>query len=82
MTDCLAVFDTTYETLRAEDFFREQGVKFRPVLRPRGVGSSACRMALRFPEEEVDKVKRAVVSGNLTLHSYYRLEGDAWARLE
>jgi hypothetical protein len=80
MGDCIAVFETTHETLRAEEFFRAQKMSFRPVLRPRGLGSS-CRMALRFGEEELEKAKKAVAEGNLVLKSFHRFEGGAWVKI-
>lgn len=80
MSDCIAVFETTHETLRAEDFFRAQNVSSRPVLRPRGLGSS-CRMALLFDEEELEKAKKAVVEGSLVLKSFHRFESGAWVKI-
>lgn len=80
MAHCLAVFETTHETLRAEDFFREQKISFRPVLKPRGLGA-ACRMALRFDEQDLEKARRAVSEGNLALSSLHRFEGGAWVRI-
>jgi hypothetical protein len=80
MTHCLAVFETTYETLRAEDFFRAQNVSFKPVLKPRGIGS-ACRMALRFPIEEFGKAVAAVSAGNLALKAFYRMDGESWVKI-
>ncbi|MBI3581282.1 MAG: DUF3343 domain-containing protein [Nitrospinae bacterium] len=80
MSDCIAVFETTHETLRAEEFFRAQKVPFRPVLRPRGLGAS-CRMALRFAEEELEKARKAVAEGNLVLKSFHRFDGGAWVKI-
>jgi hypothetical protein len=79
--DCLAVFETTHETLRAEDFFRAQQITFRPVLKPRGIGA-ACRMALRFPREELEKAKKAVAEGSLALSAFYSHEGEAWVIIQ
>lgn len=81
MVDCLAVFETTHETLRAEGFFRARQVVFRPVLKPRGIGS-ACRMALRFPREDLEKAKLAVKDGGLALVSFYGLDGTAWVIIQ
>jgi hypothetical protein len=81
MGDCLAVFETTYETMRAEDFFRAREISFRPVLKPRGLGA-ACRMALRFPGAELEKAKKAVQDGQLALSSFYATEGDAWVIIQ
>lgn len=77
----IAIFETTYETLRAEDFFREAGVVFRPVLKPRKIGS-ACRMALQFGEEGLPSAKAAVTKGKLGLKAFYRKEGDQWQKLD
>jgi hypothetical protein len=81
MGDCLAVFETTHETLRAEDFFRAQKISFRPVLKPRGLGAS-CRMALRFKGEDLHKAIKAVADGGLAISSFHRLEGDAWVIIQ
>ncbi len=81
MSDCLAVFGTTYETLRAEDFFREHGIKFRPVLKPRKIGS-ACRMALQFSMDGIEAAKAAVRDGNLALDAFYRKDGDGWEKID
>ncbi len=77
----IAIFDTTYETLRAEDFFREAGVTFRPVLKPRKIGS-ACRMALQFGEEGLPLAKAAVAKGNLALKAFYWKDGEQWQKLD
>jgi len=80
MSDCIAVFATTYETLRAEDFFRAEKIKFKPILKPRKIGS-ACRMALKFSEKDIEAAKRAVSAGNLDLLSFYRKDNDAWEKI-
>ncbi len=77
----IAIFDTTYETLRAENYFREAGVVFRPVLKPRKIGS-ACRMALQFDEEYLPSAKAAVDKGNLALKAFYRKDGEQWQKLD
>jgi hypothetical protein len=77
MKKCIAVFDTTYETLRAEDFFRQENVRFRPILKPRKIGS-ACRMALQFSCGDIGPVKKAVRAGNLALKGFYEKEGEGW----
>ncbi|MDH5543902.1 MAG: DUF3343 domain-containing protein [Nitrospinota bacterium] len=79
MSDCIAVFNTTYETLRAEDFFRAEKIKFKPILKPRKIGS-ACRMALKFSEKDIESAKRAVTAGNLELLSFYRHVNDTWVK--
>lgn len=81
MTDLIAVFLTTFETLRAEDFFKAENVKFRPILKPRKIGS-ACRMALKFKERDLPTAKRAVEAGKLELLSFYRREGDQWVNID
>jgi len=81
MNYCLAVFNTTFETLRAEEFFRAEKVRFRPVLKPRKIGS-ACRMALKFREEDIPKAGKAVSGGNLELLGFYRQEEDGWVKME
>lgn len=77
----IAIFDTTYETLRAEDYFREEGVVFRPVLKPRKIGS-ACRMALQFGEEYLPSAKGAVAKGKLALKAFYWKDGEQWQKLD
>jgi len=81
MSYCLAVFNTTFETLRAEEFFRAEKVRFRPVLKPRKIGS-ACRMALKFREEEISSAGKAVSGGKLELLGFYRLEKDGWIKMK
>ena len=77
MKKCIAVFDTTFETLRAEDFFRKQKIKFRPILKPRKIGS-ACRMALQFSCDDIGMAKKAIKSGGLTLKGFYEKKGEVW----
>ena len=77
----IAIFETTYETLRAEDFFRDAGMAFRPVLKPRKIGS-ACRMALQFDEEYLASAKKAVDNGKLALKAFYRKDGERWQKLD
>ena len=77
MNKCIAVFDTTFETLRAEDFFHKQKIKFRPILKPRKIGS-ACRMALQFSCDDIGAAKKAIAAGGLTLKSFYEKEGEGW----
>ncbi|MBI5177652.1 MAG: DUF3343 domain-containing protein [Nitrospinae bacterium] len=79
MSLCIAVFETTHETLRAEDFFRARDVKFRPVLKPRKIGS-ACRMALQFDCGEMEKALAAVGDGALSLMAFYRKDEDEWVK--
>ena len=81
MSICIAVFETTFETLRAEDFFRAGGVNFRPVLKPRKIGS-ACRMALQFSTGEMEGAKAAVKEGNLALLAFYRKENGNWVKID
>lgn len=80
MSLCVAVFETTHETLRAEDYFRARGVRFRPVLKPRGVGS-ACRMALQFAEDDLAAAHAACAVGGLALKGFYRKTGGGWELL-
>ena len=77
MKKCIAVFDTTFETLRAEDFFKRHKIKFRPILKPRKIGS-ACRMALQFSCGDLGAVKKALSGSGLTLKGFYEQEGDGW----
>ncbi|GMT42508.1 MAG: hypothetical protein IEMM0002_0919 [bacterium] len=81
MSEYIAVFDTAYETLRAEDFFRKEKIKFRPILKPRGIGSS-CKMALQFSADDMEPVKRAVVIGNLALAGFFKEESGKWKKIE
>lgn len=81
MSDLIAVFLTTFETLRAEDFFNAEKVTFRPILKPRKIGS-ACRMALKFREGDLPLAKRAVKAGNLELIAFYRKEDVEWVKIE
>jgi hypothetical protein len=81
MNDIIAVFLTTFETLRAEDFFQVEKVNFRPILKPRKIGS-ACRMALKFKESELPLAKRAVEAGKLELVAFYRREGVQWVKID
>lgn len=81
MKQCIAIFNTTFETLRAEDFFRAEKIKFRPILKPRKIGS-ACRMALRFSEPDIEAAEKAVKKGKLTLLGFYLSEGDDWIKIE
>jgi len=80
MSYCIAIFNTTYETLRAEDFFREANVVFKPILKPRKIGS-ACRMALRFDEKDIRLAEEAIKNGDLELLSFYRQNGDLWDKM-
>ena len=77
MKKCLAVFDTTFETLRAEDFFKRQKIRFRPILKPRKIGS-ACRMALQFSCGELAAAKKAVSENGLSLKGFYEKQGEGW----
>ncbi len=77
----IAIFDTTHETLRAEDYFRDAGVAFKPVLKPRKIGS-ACRMALQFEEKYLPSALAAVGKGKLALKAFYRKSGEQWQRLD
>ena len=81
MSDIIAVFLTTFETLRAEDFFNAEKVNFRPILKPRKIGS-ACRMALKFKEEELPLAKRAVEAGKLELTAFYRRDDVQWMKID
>ena len=77
MKKCIAVFDTTFETLRAEDFFKRQKIRFRPILKPRKIGS-ACRMALQFSCDDLDAAKNALSKSGLALKGFYEKEGELW----
>ncbi len=77
MKKCIAVFDTTFETLRAEDFFKRQKIRYRPILKPRKIGS-ACRMALQFSCDELAAAKKAVSKSGLSLKGFYEKEGEGW----
>jgi len=79
MKKCIAVFDTTFETLRAEDFFKRQKIRFRPVLKPRKIGS-ACRMALQFSCDDLAAAKKAISGSGLTLKGFYEKEGTGWKK--
>jgi len=79
--NCIAVFNTTFETYRAEEFFRNEKIRFRPILKPRKIGS-ACRMALRFAVSDIEAAKRAVRAGELDLKGFYVEAEDGWKPVE
>jgi len=81
LSDLIAVFQTTFETLRAEDFFHAENVKFRPILKPRKIGS-ACRMALKFKEDDLNSAKKAVEAGRLELLAFYRNDDLQWVKID
>ncbi len=81
MKQCIAAFKTTYETLNAEDCFRDAGIKFRPILKPRKIGSS-CRMVLRFDESLLPLAKKVVAKSKLEFAGFYRQEGEIWIKIE
>ena len=67
--------------MRAEDFFHAEDVKFRPILKPRKIGS-ACRMALKFKEDDLDAAKKAVETGKLELLAFYRRDDLHWIKID
>lgn len=77
----LAVFESTTETLKAERFFKEAGLKPRPVIKPRRLGGS-CQMALRLPFVSFEAVGKAVSERRLKAVGFFVQDaGGGWIPL-
>ena len=78
----VAVFDTTHETLKAERFFRQKKIPFKPIVKPRGI-ESQCGMAERIERPDADRVISLSRENNLSLLGIYAVgsEGD-WTLLK
>lgn len=77
-SQAIAVFDTTHETLKAEQHFRERGIRFKPVVKPRGI-ESQCGMAERVEKADADGVIALSRECGLNLLGIYTLSPDgAW----
>ncbi len=67
----IAVFVSTHETLRAEQEFKEAGIKIRTTVKPRAI-SSDCQLALTFAEDDLPLLKQIVNDKTLDLTGFYR----------
>ncbi|MBI1987228.1 MAG: DUF3343 domain-containing protein [Nitrospinae bacterium] len=71
----VAVFPTTHQTLQAEKLLKGNGIKVRPVLKPRRIATE-CGMALEFDAAEEETIVRLCQERKLALVGIYPVEGS------
>ncbi len=78
----IVLFISTHETLRAENFFQEEGINFKPVIKPRSI-TSECGMGLEFYSRDKEKVLKICMENNLVLTGiYFKKEDGSWKMID
>jgi hypothetical protein len=78
---CVASYQATYAVLKAEKILTGLGIETKLIPVPRQI-SSNCGISLRFPFEAFDRASEALACLLEDLEGYYRLENDAYIRIE
>jgi len=76
----IALFQSTYETLRGEEYLKKHQIPFRPVIKPRSI-SSECSMGLEFDAKFMKKVITLSEEENLYLSGIYSQHGEFWEKV-
>ncbi|MBI4665938.1 MAG: DUF3343 domain-containing protein [Nitrospinae bacterium] len=75
-----AVFTTTHETMRAEKFLKQAGIKFRTAIKPRSLGGS-CQMALSFAPDSLNRIISLATANGLGLVGFFIEKNGGWEKL-
>jgi len=75
LREALAVFPSTFLTLKGEKVLQEAGVRARAVMKPRGIASD-CGLALALPEDDLPRARSALA--DVHRPRWYLREGCSW----
>jgi hypothetical protein len=74
--DIFAVFNSVHRVLKAEKILKKRGVPVETVPVPRKI-SADCGVALSFPSQFTEKVRKSLASSPATPTALYRKNPDS-----
>lgn len=72
----LAVFNSAHRVMQAENVLKKQGIAILLIPAPRAL-STDCGLAIRFSNDQLDRVLQALTNENLAPATIYRKASDS-----
>ncbi len=70
--EIVATFDTTHNALRFEKTLKQNEIALTVMPVPREI-SASCGLAVKFGQQDIDKVKELVGNNEINVKSYYQI---------